>query len=207
MPIALDTTYLDSLDIRPTAATIDRVTMNFETPHTATRRRHRPSDYVAELLSELQSRFETEAMEDQELRDCLGDASEAADLIFSFFPKPSPWAKVVGPVYTTRQLEKFLDCSRQAIRDRAKRGTLLALTTSDGHIVYPAFQFDGPQVIQGLSSVLQAIGDSVDAWTLASWLQADQSQLGANVVDYLSRHGDDPVVVQLATSAAEHWSR
>jgi hypothetical protein len=42
----------------------------------------------------------------------LGTPTEFAQRIFGYLPKRSHWAQVVGPVYTTAQLEQILGVSR-----------------------------------------------------------------------------------------------
>jgi hypothetical protein len=145
-----------------------------------------------------------------DIADELGSPVEAADRIVSLIPKRSVWSDVVGPVYTQQQVRKLTGAgSRQALADRVARRTLLGLRTSDGHVVYPVFQFSGTRVLPGLSKILQAVGDSVDGWTLASWLRAPQPGLdGKSVLESLSQNGSpDEAVLALTQTAVERWSR
>ncbi len=162
-------------------------------------------DYFAELVDELRRLLGQSSS--APVADELGPPQEAARRIVEMLPKGSPWAPVAGPVYTTGQLQELLGVSRQAIGDRTKRRTLFALHTADGHVVYPAFQFKGPDVVDGLSAVLKAVGDTTDEWTLLSWLRAPQPSLGANVIDYLADGGEVSLAVEAARRTANRWSR
>jgi predicted helicase len=122
----------------------------------------------------------------------------------------TPWADVVGPVYTTDQVRELLGgATRQAIADRVEQRTLLCLTTRDEHRVYPAFQFANRVVVPGLNQVLTRLVDAVDDWTLASWLRAGQPELGgASVMDRLTADGRaEEAVLRMAENAAERWGR
>jgi hypothetical protein len=126
-------------------------------------------------------------------------------------PEPSSWDDLLGPFYTTGQVEKLLGgVSRQAVADRCDRRTLLGLKTADAMIVYPAFQFgERNEVLAGLPDVLQCFGDSkVDDWTLAGWLVSpSQSLEGRTAVEWLSQGFDPEPVLHLAHDAARRFSR
>lgn len=183
------------------------VVTRYETKH-ATRQggRHR-AGYVDALMSELERLIEGDPGVPSDLEERLGPPDEVAQRIYDLLPRRSPWADVVGPVYRTGQVEELLGCSRQAVADRVKRRTLLALQTRDRQLVYPAFQFTGNRVVDGLSAVLKVVGDSVDDWTLASWLRAPQPSLGTDVITTLARSGATPEVISVTRAAAERWSR
>lgn len=141
------------------------------------------------------------------LRQEFPSPEALGDWLFEQLPRRSPWDKVVGPFYTTDQLTQLYKVSRQAISDRVRRHTLLGLRTSDGQVLYPVFQFRGREVIDGLSRVLNVVADSVDDWTLASWLVARQPSLGVSVIEALKEYGPTDELVDLARRAAERWSR
>lgn len=146
------------------------------------------------------------------------DADTIADTIAGLLAAvpqfDGPWGPAVGPVYLTEQVRGLLGgVSRQALADRAKRSTLLALKTRDGHTVYPAWQFTfDRQVLEGLAEVLRLFagdehGEVVDGWTLASWLRIPLPELdGGSVADRL-RAGDVAAARQVAAHAAARWSQ
>lgn len=139
----------------------------------------------------------------------LGPAAEAAELMVRALPQPSPWAEAIGPVYRTPAVRRLLgNVSRQALVDRARRHTLLALRTADDHLVWPAFQFDGSRPLAGLARVLGAFGGDVDEWMVARWLVAPQARLDhRSVVEWLRTGGDLDAAVALAAATASRWRR
>jgi hypothetical protein len=139
----------------------------------------------------------------------LGPAGDAADLMVSALPRPSPWADAVGPVYRTPAVRRLLGgVSRQALVDRARRQTLLALRTADDHLIWPVFQFDGSRPLTGLARVLGAFDRDVDGWMLARWLRAEQPALDQrSVVDWLRTGGDVDRAVEVAATTAARWQR
>lgn len=125
-------------------------------------------------------------------------------------PEASPWSRWLGPVYVTSQLVDRLGISRQALDDRRRRGTILALKTVDGHWVYPASQFDERgAVLKGLQPVLACFrGVEVDAWSLAGCLTSPQEALdGQSVLESLRHERSTETVLELARDAAQRFAR
>jgi len=139
----------------------------------------------------------------------LGAPSDAAELMVSALPRPSPWADAVGPVYRTPAVRRLLGgVSRQALVDRARRHTLLALRTADDHLVWPAFQFDGSRPLDGLARVLGVFDRDVDGWMLARWLRVEQAALDdRSVIDWLRSGGDVDRAAGVAAITAARWRR
>jgi hypothetical protein len=140
----------------------------------------------------------------------LGDPDEVAARMLASVPEPSPWAEL-GPFYSTTGFARVLGgVSRQAVEERRRRRTVLALRTADGAWVYPAFQLDDHnRVVQGIADVLDRfhprIGD--DEWMVASFLAAPQPALGGvTIVDHLRAGGDLAPVLDLADDRAARWS-
>jgi hypothetical protein len=169
-------------------------------------------DYAEELAAAMRLAAvpALEAYAQGHLRERLGSAEDVARSLVDMLPTRSPWADVVGPVYTTDQVRALLGApSRQAIDDRVGRRTLLCLKTRDGRRVYPTFQFSDREVVAGLNDILRRVAGTVDDWTLASWLRASQPELGgATVMDRLNAAGHaDDAVLRVAESAADRWGR
>ncbi len=144
-------------------------------------------------------------------------AEQLADAMLKLLPEPSVAAKVSGPVWTTEQVRVALaregrPISRQAIDDRVKRGTLLALQVKEaGERAYPLWQFkqdsSGWTVMTGLADVLQTVPESsMNRWTLASWLQRPNHLLSNQSPLEALEAGETARVLALANSAAERWS-
>ena len=60
------------------------------------------------------------------------------------------WSEAIGPVYDVEGVKSILGISKQAI---SKRENLLALTTGSGRVVYPALQFVGTEVVNGMGQI------------------------------------------------------
>lgn len=145
--------------------------------------------------------------------DTLVDAMER------LLPAPSPAAKVSGPVWITEQVRVALGppgapISRQAVDDRVRRGTLLALRVAEhGERAYPLWQFhqrDGRwEVLPGLVEVLRAVPETVtDRWTLASWVRQPHPALDdRSPLDWLIERGAaDGRPLTAARAAAARWA-
>ena len=93
--------------------------------------------------------------------------------------------------------------TRQAV---IKRKDLLALTTGNGQVVYPAFQFHGRQLVDGLDQVLNELPEQlVSRWTLASWLVTPEPDLGGErPIDSL--FDEDPGGVDEVVRVAQAWA-
>ena len=89
------------------------------------------------------------------------------------------WTDEVGPFYDTDGVTTLLGgVSKQAVNDRVRRHRLLALRTGSGRLVYPAAQFDGHRVVDGLGAVLDVlVPDDAEAWMVASWLSTSDPAL------------------------------
>ena len=146
-------------------------------------------------------------------KDAPQIAGTIAELLATLPRVTGSWAASVGPVYRTEQVRALLGgVSRQALADRARRRTMLALRTSDGHTVYPAWQFSGRTVLPGCPEVLQCFapdghGELVDPWTLASWLRTPLEPGEGRSVAELLAQGEVADAVSLSHSAARRWSR
>ena len=104
------------------------------------------------------------------------------------------WARHLGPSYDTKQVRELLGSSRQAVHERAKRGTLLALRGGDGQSRFPAFQF-GPagRPLPALASILQVLRPVVASpYTIASWFVTEALELEGKTPAEWLREGRDP---------------
>jgi hypothetical protein len=158
----------------------------------------------------LERRLESFARQGRSLDEIL-PAEKAADRMLATIPRASPWNDLLGPFYTTVQVAKLLGAvSRQALADRRRRRTLLALKTADGVLVYPAFQFDERyRILEGLPAVVQVLaGSGVDDWTLAGWLVSPSVALeGRSPVEWLREQRAREPLLELAEETAERFER
>jgi hypothetical protein len=166
----------------------------------------RVSSRVAE---ELARRVETLQRNGHEAAD-LGDPDELADRMLAAVPAPSPW-RDLGPFYSTSGLARVLGgVSRQAIEERRRRRTILALRTADEVWVYPAFQLDERnRVVAGLTQVLDRFHPETpdDEWMVAAFIAAPQPGLdGRSIAEHLRQGGDLAPVLALADERARRWA-
>jgi hypothetical protein len=142
--------------------------------------------------------------------EALGDPDLLAERMIGVVPQPSPWAEL-GPFYSTAGIARALGgISRQAVEERRRRRTILALRTADGVWVYPASQLDERnRVVRGLADVLVRFRPQTpdDEWMVASFVAAPQPALdGRTIVDHLRAGGDLAPVLALADERAERWA-
>ena len=140
--------------------------------------------------------------------ESLGSPEQVADQLAAALPATRhAYDLELGPFYDTAGLTRWLGVSRQALADRVRRGSLLACRTQDGHLVYPAFQFDGGGAIRpGLAPVLK-IFTGHDGWLVATWLVSGTDALdGSSAMDWLALGRDRAVVTDLARADAGGWA-
>jgi hypothetical protein len=140
----------------------------------------------------------------------LGDPDELAARMLATVPAPSPWREL-GPFYGTSGLARVLGgVSRQAVEERRRRRTILALRTADGVWVYPAFQLDDRnRVVRGLAEVLERFRPETpdDEWMVAAFLAAPQPGLGdRTIVEHLRGGGDVAQALALADERSLRWA-
>lgn len=83
----------------------------------------------------------------------------------------NPWAKIIGPCYTTTSLARALGWTEAKVTAAGETLRLLALETDDGVTLYLAFQFHNGRVVDGLSDVLAVLQTGTAGhWTWAQWL-------------------------------------
>jgi hypothetical protein len=161
------------------------------------------------VAKELARRVETLHRNGHKAAD-LGDPDELADRMLAAVPAPSPW-RDLGPFYSTSGLARVLGgVSRQAIEERRRRRTILALRTADNVWVYPAFQLDERnRVVGGLTQVLDRFHPETpdDEWMVAAFVAAPQPGLGGrSIAEHLRQRGDLPPVLALADERARRWA-
>ncbi len=124
----------------------------------------------------------------------------------------SPWAEVVGPVYTADAFLRELRLTPAEVDQAVRYLHILQLETADGHRVYPTFQVVDGHLVAGLSEVLHTLQRGIDdPWTWAQWLCAT----AGGALDSPSgrrRHkdallaGDVAAVARAARAAADSWA-
>lgn len=116
----------------------------------------------------------------------------------------------LGPYYDTPGLTRRWGVSRQALKGRRERCTLLGVETDTGSILYPTWQFTPDlEVIPGLAHLLGALHDAApDGFSKAVWLTAPQPALdGRTAVEWLGQTGDADRLVELARADVARLTR
>jgi hypothetical protein len=169
--------------------------------------------YVARVSAEVSARLSRvvdDLRSQGQAPEALGDPDVLAARMIGVVPQPSPWAEL-GPFYSTTGIARVLGgVTRQAVEERRRRRTILALRTADGVWLYPAFQLDDRnRVVRGLADVLVRFSPRTpdDEWMVASFLAAPQPDLGGRtIVDHLRTGGDLADALALADERAERWA-
>ena len=127
-----------------------------------------------------------------------------------FVPSGARLADRVGPVYDASATHRLLDIDRRQASDRRSRGTILALRTSDGHWMYPTFQFAGHSVdprFKGLFSSFAKV-PSTPWWTVAAWFRTTRKDLGGlTPADCVRSERRLEVVASLVDELVRRWTR
>lgn len=148
---------------------------------------------------------------------------DLARRMLSVAPAPAPTNKMaeqLGPeFYDTNGVSVMLaepgaePVSKQAVEQRRKRRTLLALQTSDGRWIYPTWQFRDHDVMPGLSEVLAAFEradretEPFSTWSIGTWLTTPLDDLdGATAVQWLDTDADRDHLLTLARDTASRWA-
>ncbi|QDP96485.1 hypothetical protein FOE78_11735 [Microlunatus elymi] len=118
---------------------------------------------------------------------------------------PSELGEEVGPFYDTSGVTKLLHVTKQAVGDRIRNGTILALTTSDRKTVFPVFQFDGGKVSPRLGPAIRALS-GLPRWSVALWFVTSSDDLGERTPLEWSNAGFSVDELTLAAQrAARDW--
>jgi hypothetical protein len=96
------------------------------------------------------------------------------------------WTSRIGALYDANGVLKLTKLSKTALRDRLAALEILAVTTVDGDVLFPAFQFgDDGKLLPAAATVthlLEPIAD--DSWDVALWLNTRTSRFdGRRAVD------------------------
>lgn len=133
---------------------------------------------------------------------------ELAGRMLAMVPDPAPnkMAELVGPFYDTARVVALLGISKQGVHDRIKRGSVLAMQTSDNVWVYPVFQFADRRIRPDLAPVLRTFRGQ-PAWSVAVWFATPTDDLeGASPEEWLRNGGDSALVQRLAGQAVGRWA-
>lgn len=127
----------------------------------------------------------------------LPDPRRLAELLCANLPDtPSeldPHFADVGPFYTSGGAASQLGgITKQALSDRRKTRSVLAMRAGDGRWLYPAWQFTGAGTVHpALAPVLRALRP-LDRWAAGVWLVGAHPELGGRSPRAALRDGEPP---------------
>src|SRR5665811_987497 len=160
-------------------------------------------DYERSVLEELASGLHIRVKAIEAAGVAALAPEDLAKRMLSLVPTPirNPMADLVGPFYDTTGVQTLLDVSKQAVSDRRKHGSVLAMRTGDGLWVYPVFQFEARRVKPELAGVLRVFRGH-DGWTAGVWLTTRNDELeGRSPLEWLVHGLDQDLVLRLAARA------
>jgi hypothetical protein len=120
------------------------------------------------------------------------------------------WSRAVGDRWSTEQVCRLLGVTRQALMNRRKAGSLVALEGS-GTSWYPAWQFAGtdvgraevrPVVLRVVGAFREALGERATSFIVASWASSPHHELGMSPAEWIGAGlADEDVVVSARRDA------
>lgn len=122
---------------------------------------------------------------------------------------PSPWPEVMGACYTADSIALLLGWSPAQVAAATAGHEVFAFTTSDGVVLYPAWQIHHGTVVPGLGAVLRTLKTGFDSPLMwAAWLRSPLGDDGAcsrrTRLDALTR-GATAAVLRDAEHTAAVW--
>jgi len=158
------------------------------------------TDGFCERLGALFERHNSELgqLDYQEASRLGGEAAAAA-------VAPILWRAAIGETWDTRTAAEFMNVTRQALHQRVRNGTVLALP-GRGTRHYPVWQFDADRqdVRPIVPKILAAFRDTDidDPFVVASWAASTQPELGTSPEQWIASGKDAKEVLRIAERAA-----
>jgi hypothetical protein len=145
------------------------------------------SDPLDDYLRVLRNRLEHSYLTKDELTRLIGQ-------FVASVPAPSPWAGVIGSVYTTTGLASVLGIQPVGVERLRVQRKLLSIQAREGEWLYPAAQLSVSQgLIEGVGDLLALFDPgSVDDYTLVAWLLKPRQLFEMlSAIQWLEKHGID----------------
>lgn len=139
--------------------------------------------------------------------DALGSPEDVAESMAAVLPMAHPFDTAIGPFHDVSGVARRLHVSEDEIHQRVVQNQLLACTTTDGALLYPAFQFrpDGSP-LPGLEPVLTSMAlGTKDRWQVALWMTTPSDQLQGQAPNEALSDGRTKAVQKLADQTADRW--
>lgn len=85
--------------------------------------------------------------------------------------EPNPWAAIIGPCYTVTSMARTLGWTEREVIKAGNELRLLMLFTDEGVDLFPAFQLQDGNIVDGLQDTLRVLETGTTGrWTWAQWL-------------------------------------
>lgn len=166
------------------------------------------ADFQEAVLSRLRERMSALASWEPILSS-TSQVDLVVDRMLASLPGTSPLDQKIGPFYDTAGLAAWLGMSRQLIHSQMKTGKILGLKTTEGELVYPAFQF-GPagERLPRLPEVLKILASQLDdPWGNAIWLNTPVKKFDNHSAAELLRGGQAEQVLTAARRDVDRWAQ
>ena len=119
-------------------------------------------------------------------------------------------ARLIGPCWTERRTLDALSISFWTLERLQASGTILALPTNDGGLVYPTAQFrrhGGKFEVQPGLELFFAALRAYDPWAVAVLMHTPAPELDEETpIAWSSRGGPTEPLAQLAKAASREWA-
>lgn len=170
------------------------------------------SEYALRVQQILEERLSTSGVEDIER---LPAPDQAVDYLLGLRSpdgEANRLADTVGPFWTSETVMRALTIpTRQALHSRIRSGSLLAVKTSDGKLLFPLSQFvrtrGTVRVRPGLQTVFRTLRRE-DPWAVALLLHTPAEELqGRTPLEWAAAAGPDAALGELAQNAHDEWNR
>lgn len=171
-----------------------------------------PEDFYHRTTGEFGAVLQ-EMIDNREITDFSPERTRViVDAAISAVQRVTQLHERLGGFHRTDQVRALLgNISRQAVHDRVVNKRLLRVETSDGELVYPAFQFSTsgsvfPRIVRAFKILLE----QGDPWTVTYWLTARVADLGNRTPAEVLALADDPDQIDrvflLARADAAAWA-
>jgi hypothetical protein len=110
------------------------------------------------------------------------------------------WDVTVGPFYDAHGLMMWFGVTRHVLEGRTQAGTILSVSTREGDLLYPTFQF-GPagEALPHLAEIVRMLEPVTDDnWDKAIWLNTPTPTFDGRTAADSLRDGDAELVLAAA---------
>jgi hypothetical protein len=176
-------------------------------------------EYTQAALDRLASELHRFAAKAEAQDRTVDEVDLLVDALISFFPDVDEVSATqdlvdrVGPFWSAHKTREALGLSsRQALSERTKNGSVLALRTSDNRLLYPLWQFrrtqgNSVEVLPALRPLISGLRGA-DSWSVALLMVIPADDLdGATPLEVARSNNDDPkCLVPFAERVAAEWA-